>query len=103
MTAKLDVEGIRERHEEEQEHIEHIEHEVRGMQNDPNVDFEVEYSGADDSHTDRGNLLTEVDRLQSELEVVSVIDRYLGGGWTMQLANALLKAKDKDPLPEQTK
>ena len=75
MTTKLDIEGIR---------VKHLKFQRL----------------TDDEITD---LLIEVNRLQSELEVVSVIDRYLGGGWTMQLANALLKAKDKDPLPEQTK
>jgi len=61
MTTKLDIEGIRERHEELVGDIENLWSQCRGT---PDASMDEEMI----AHTDRGSLLTEIDRLQSELD-----------------------------------
>jgi hypothetical protein len=66
----MNIQEIQDRHDEHQGDIEFTEHEVSAMQNDPDVDFDVSYSGADEAHIDRGYLLSELSEANDYIEIL---------------------------------
>jgi hypothetical protein len=90
---------VQARHDEHQADIEFTEHQVAGMRNDPDVDFDVSYNGADEAHKDRGYLLEQLEQIKAigfDTHPSWNCSKEFNDGWRecrKQVEQAILKVK----------